>query len=256
VHQIAAAHRSVQNSSQYRCYVFWTTNETSQPTDFLCKSNWVDTGNTLGTQSTLVHRLGIASRAFNYNGSVYFWGVFAGTSSIGYRSAGTQLQNSYFLYRDDGFLVAKATYQRAGGFAYSIGCLPNVQLTSGSTVFSWCGTERRIVPVGQSGYGYSDRGPRDITFTFDSNAARRTRASVARSTSPAARSFSTTASSSSRSASTSSRGRSSSAAQPAPSTTARTRQAHVPMGQQRRRARSIDDGDDGRVDRLGWSCRP
>jgi hypothetical protein len=174
VHQVAAAHRSVQNSSQYRCYVFWTTNETSQPTDFLCKSNWVDTGNTLGTQSTLVHRLGVASRAFNYNGSVYFWGVFAGTSSIGYRSAGTQLQNSYFLYRDDGFLVAKATYQRAGGFAYSIGCLPNVQLTSGSTVFSWCGSERRILPVGQSGYGYSDRGPRDITFTFDSNAARRT----------------------------------------------------------------------------------
>jgi hypothetical protein len=172
--QVAAAHRSTQDSGQYRCYAFWTTTEIGDASDWKSKSNWVDTGNTLGTEATFLRRLGIGSRAFSYNGRVYFWGVFAGTSSVGYRSAGTQLQNSYFLYRDDGFLVAKATYQRAGGFAYSVGCLPNVQLTSGSTVFSWCGTERRLVPVGQAGYGYSDRGPRDITFTFDSNEARRT----------------------------------------------------------------------------------
>jgi hypothetical protein len=172
--QITAAHRSVQNSSQYRCYAFWDAGENEGPTDWTSKYNWVDTGNTLGTQANFIRYLGIGSRAFDYDGSVYVWGTFAQSSGTGYNALSAQLQNTYFLYRDDGTLAnAKAASARGGGFASSQGHLPGVALTATAT-YSWCGTERRIVPVGTNGdYAYADRGPRDITITFDSNAARR-----------------------------------------------------------------------------------
>jgi hypothetical protein len=172
--QLTAAHRSVQNGGAYRAYVFWDIREDSGPPDWWCKSNWIDTSNNVGTAAVFVRRLGVASRAFDYNGNVYVWGVFAQASGVGYRSARSQLQNSFFLYRDDGFLCAKAASTRAGGFAYSQSMLPSVQLTSGTSVFSWCGTDRRIIELGSvDSTGYADRGPRDITFTFDSNEARR-----------------------------------------------------------------------------------
>src|SRR5690606_9718128 len=47
--QITAAYRSTQDSGQYRCYAFWSAGETTGASDFVCKSNWVDTGGTLGS---------------------------------------------------------------------------------------------------------------------------------------------------------------------------------------------------------------
>ncbi len=180
VGQIAAAHRSVQNGGQYRCYVFWDFGEYLDTTEWYSKSNWVDTGNSLGTQANFVRHLAPASRAFDYDGSVYVWGVFAGVSNAGLAVGG--LQNTYFLYRDDQQLVAKAVGARAGGYDGSVGgggaagvgagFLPHVALISGTTTFAWCGTERRAVGAA-TGLLYSDRGPRDIAFTFDSNDARR-----------------------------------------------------------------------------------
>lgn len=174
VGQIAAAHRSVQNSGAYRCYAFWDGNESSTlgTTQDGTKYNWVDTGNTLGTQAVFAYNLGVASRAFDYNGSVYVNLVFAGVSEFTLSGPKVALQNTYFLYRDDVFLCAKTSPGRGGGFLASVGHLPGVALTSGSTTYSWCSTERRIVPSG-IGKTYSDRGPRDVTYTFDSNEARR-----------------------------------------------------------------------------------
>ncbi len=175
--QITCAHRSVQNSGQYRCYVFWTSGGvTADGSVDRVVSNWVDTGNTLGSAATLISRVDLASRAFDFDGSVYFWGVFSGASGFsgasapGFRSA---LQNSYLLYRDDAFLSAKSAMNRAGGNPPTTGRLPGVALTSGTTAFSWCGTEHRVIPLGANQSGYAERGPRDITFTFDSNEARR-----------------------------------------------------------------------------------
>ena len=176
INQIAAAHRSVQDSGQYRCYAFWSSTESSDETSFDCKSNWVDTGGTLGTQAVLVKRLGVASRAFDRNGKVFVWLAFAGESGtagmgepLGFRAA---LQNTYFLYKDDGSLIAKAAMHRAGGFSQAQGHLPNVQ-SLGSETYAFCGIERRVIPLGSKHKGYSDRGPRDIKVTFDSNEARR-----------------------------------------------------------------------------------
>lgn len=177
VNQIAAAHRSTQDSGQYRCYVFWSAQEAATSTGYLLKYNYVDTGGTIGTQATFIQRLGVASRAFDYDGHVYFWAVFAGESAaagmgepLGIRA---QLQNTYFLYRDDGHWATMSAFDRAGGFAPSSGRLPGVALTSGTTTYSWCGTTRRLIPLGTDHRGYADREPVDITFTFDSNDARR-----------------------------------------------------------------------------------
>ena len=181
VNQIAAAHRSVQNGGQYRCYVFWSEDERNDIVAWKSSFNYVDTGGNVGFGAapapTFFQRLGVASRAFDYDGSVYVWMVFAGESGaagmgepLGLRA---QLQNSYFLLRDDGHWTSKAAFDRAGGFAPTRGRLPGVTLTSGSTVFSWCGNERRIIPLGTDHLGFAQRAPRDITFTFDSNDARR-----------------------------------------------------------------------------------
>lgn len=170
VTHLTCAHRSVQNGGAYRAYVFWSDDGTSYVGGSTVKSNWVDTANTLGTEAVFrVGALELASRAFDYNGSVFVHLVFAGTTSgAGYTAAA--LQNTYYLYRDDHALISKALPGTAGGFSSS-GHLPGVALTSGST-YAWCGTVRRVVPL-DAYDGYADRGPCDVAVSFDSNEARR-----------------------------------------------------------------------------------
>ena len=178
VNQIAAAYRSTQDSGQYRCYAFWTHEEEVGAGNWTSRYNYVDTGGTIGTQADFIRRLGIGSRAFDHDGRVFVWGVFAGESGFSGASPSSfrsQLQNTYFLYRDDATLHAKCAYQRGGGLSPSTGRLPGVALTSGTTVYSWCATERRVIGIGTSGEqtGVDMRAPRDVVFTFDSNDARR-----------------------------------------------------------------------------------
>jgi hypothetical protein len=178
VSHIAAAHRSTQDSGAYRCYAFWTASETSAAGAWLSKSNYVDTAGTIGAQGNFIRHLGIGSRAFDHDGRIFVWGAFAGESSFSGASPSkfrASLQNTYFLYRDDATLHAKAAATRGGGLAPSVGRLPGVALTSGTAVYSWCATERRIISIGSSGEQrtFDKRAPRDVTFTFDSNNARR-----------------------------------------------------------------------------------
>jgi len=176
VNQIAAAYRSVQDGGQYRCYVFWNSpGETTGNGDFATKSNYVDTGGGLGTEGILVRRVGVASRAFDHDGRVFVHLVFAGQSLFtGANSPlfSASLQNTYFLYRDDGFLVAKVANDRAGGFSFSVGHLPGVAPTGG-TSYAWCAGERRVIELGEKQFGYAARAPLDVTVTLDSNEARR-----------------------------------------------------------------------------------
>lgn len=161
--------------------VFWTSGsigETSSFTDFTVKFNTV-TGAVPGTQATFRHRLGIASRAFTYAGHAYVWLTFAsdsGTTVTGNTpGVRAQLQNTYFLYRDDATVHSRCTFDVGGGFASTLGRLPGVALVSGSTGFAWCATSRRRIDLGgQADHtGFGSRSPRDVTFTFDSNTARR-----------------------------------------------------------------------------------
>jgi hypothetical protein len=171
--QIAAAHRSTVDGAGYRCYAFWTSGETTDGNLYDTKTNWVDTTNVLGTQSIMIAQLGVASRAFDHDGRVYVNLVFAGETVVGGElGLRAQLQNTYFLYRDDAFLVAKQAFGRAGGFSYSTCHLPSVQAL-GAGVFSWCGIARRVISIGTDHFGYAARAPLDITLKFDSNEARR-----------------------------------------------------------------------------------
>lgn len=175
--QIACAHRSVTDSGYYRCYVFWSSNEQDRPTAGTeVKYNWANTNNTLSAEATFLKNHAVASRAFDHDGRVYVNCVFAGLSealpAVTYNQRAA-LQNTYFLLRDDEFLVAKSIVNTAGGYQSSASFLPGVALTEGSTGYSWCGTERRSIQLGGLASGYADRGPRDVTYTFDSNEARR-----------------------------------------------------------------------------------
>ncbi len=175
VNQIAAAYRDVLNDGGYRCYTFWSADEATDSSSWMLEYNWVDTINGLGTESRLAYRIGVASRAFCHDGHVYVWAVFAGESDFtgaGVAGARAQFQNTYFLYRDDETLCAKATPFYAGGLVPVTGHLPGVQ-SLGSGAFAWSGTARRIVPLGGGHKGYAARVPRDITFDFDADEARR-----------------------------------------------------------------------------------
>lgn len=167
---IGTAHRSVLNTGKYRCYVFWTNTITGAPTTAF---NWVDTGGTLGSAATFLLASAIASRPFDYNGSVYLWNVFASitiASAAGFN--GTQLENTNFLHRDDGTMVARCLVNRSGGFVPD-GALPGVELISGKKFA--CGlANRRVVPTNNGGRAYASRAPCDVEFTFDDNRARRT----------------------------------------------------------------------------------
>jgi hypothetical protein len=185
VFQVAAAYRSVQDGGQYRCYAFWYgADETgnaidSGNNDWTSKSNWIDQSGATGTEATFVRRLAVASRAFDHDGRIFVMMQFFGESEFAGNPSTTlraQLQNTYFLYRDDGLLVAKAASMRAGGMATAyregLGRLAGVALVDGGA-YACCLTDRRIVHLGTTHTGYSDRGPRDILLTFDDNRARR-----------------------------------------------------------------------------------
>ncbi len=180
VNQIAACFRSVQDSGEYRCYAFWHSDEDpASALFFTTESNWINTAGAIGTVNTrFAPLMAVASRAFDYAGQVYVHLAFAQTSevaslaTIGRFGFGSQLQNSYFLFRDDGLLCAKIAPSKAGGFSENDGHLPNVALVEGSTGYAWCGVERRIVPT-EFDHAYADRGPRDVRIMFDSNEARR-----------------------------------------------------------------------------------
>lgn len=171
VNRIAAAHRSTQDGGYYRCYVWWANLENDTGGSFL-STNWVSTGNTLGSATGIDFALSIGSRAFERGGRVFVWLSFAGQSVSGPLGFRAQLQNTYFLYRDDMLLVAKAVSFAAGGFSATIGHLPGVQ-SVGDDEYTWCGTSRRVIGLGGNASGYGARAPREISVRFDADEARR-----------------------------------------------------------------------------------
>lgn len=191
ISQITGAFRSVTDGGYYRCYVFWAVEEGDAVNDNASSGvqvNWIDANSSIGTQTFLVYRQSIVSHAFDYGGRVFLWTGFsvpnnAGTTVVGFEVA---VQNSNFLHRDDGEYFAKATWGRAGGpwwvwngiSAYTVsysGHLPGVALVSGTTGYAWTTTERNFTDLGGrfATKGYAARSPRDVTFTFDSDDARR-----------------------------------------------------------------------------------
>lgn len=187
INQIAACHRSTQDSGQYRCYAFWSADESDSGSDqftdaFATRYTYVDTGGNTGAVAVLAAGLGVASRAFERAGHVYVHLTFEGESILN-RVSGTaidtalraQIQNTYFLYRDDKHLCAKIADEVGGGYAEALGILPHVQ-DLGAGRYAWAAIERRRVPIGDEAtyQGYADRGIREVLLSFDDDRARRT----------------------------------------------------------------------------------
>ncbi len=190
VAHVTAAYRLTQDGGQYRCYVFWSGGSNAGgesitaeagSTVFRSCSNWINAANATGGDAIFVCALGIAARAFARDSHVYLIGCFAGLSFAGTDPSGTysELQNTYYLYRDDAFLLAKAVWGEAGTFQPQ-GWLPNVVADSANAnAMMWMGAVRRIVPVGKNtsnpvfAQNYAERAPREVAFTFDDNRARR-----------------------------------------------------------------------------------
>lgn len=169
---ITAAFRNNQDSGQYRCYAFWSGSAAGN--SFTTRANWVTPSATTGTAFE-VNALGsLASSAFTYNGRVFTWLVYSATVTFdaGDEEFAFAPQNTYFLVRDDGTIWAKAAAGRANETPTD-GWLPSVQTLDGSS-FTWCGIERRLIRIGgKRRTNYAARSPREITFSFDSDEARR-----------------------------------------------------------------------------------
>lgn len=196
MNQLTCAFRTVADGGQYRCYVFWSQDETVEPksTSYnpLVGFNYIDTAGSVGTAATFARGVGIASRAFDHNGQVYVNLVFARQSGESDQTSTTgsivgvgttlrlgikaQWQNSCFLFRDDQTIHAKSLWHRAAGYGYYTNHLPGVALVSGTTGYAWCGVERQTIAAGVRDFvrTYGARAPHDVLVTFDSDEARRT----------------------------------------------------------------------------------
>lgn len=177
---IAVAYSSTATSpGVYRAYIFaFGESEPSTNGTGVVLMNHITTAGTVGSSTTFARQLGIASRAFDHDGRVYVWLAFGGQSTVAttgpFTGPGFALQNTYFLYRDDAFLVAKCVAAHGGGLQPTQGLLPGVQLVDGTTGYAWCATLRRKLNLGTRGVGFAARTPVDVSFTFDSDEARRT----------------------------------------------------------------------------------
>lgn len=172
IEQVTCAFRSTINGAAYRCYVFWSGDEsTSGAGGFKTEYNYLDTGGGNGSETTLVENSGLASHAFDHDGDIYVWVAFNQSTLSG--TSFSAIQNTYFLYDYTGVMHTKAAFDDAGGHAQSDGSLPSVINTSGN-IFATALNERRIIPIGGGSTEYSARGIREVVFEFDSNDARRT----------------------------------------------------------------------------------
>ena len=174
--QVTAAFRSIQDGGNYRCYVFWSTNERDDSLGFSAEYNYMDDAGNLGTEAVLAHRTGIAAHAFDQDGVVYVWTVFANSTSVATGGVtGAAVQNIYLLYgapNDGPRLVSKALPGTAGGFAQQECHLPSSQQAGDKTTV--CLETRRLIPTGEGGAEYAARAPVIVDATFDDNRARQT----------------------------------------------------------------------------------
>lgn len=98
------------------------TPTTSLYTDNIA-SRTVTMNGVVGSESVIAGSLGLASRAFGYNGQIYMLGAYQST-----------FQNTYFLINSSGNILSRFAYGNGGG--YSFAGLPSGNVT-GST-FSVC----------------------------------------------------------------------------------------------------------------------
>lgn len=163
---IALAFATTKVSSHYRCSVFWSISGGTT------KTNWADDSGAIGTETYLKNWCSVGSRAFDYNGTVYVWLVFAQANSyaVGAAAGVYKVQNAFYLVDSAGTVHAKSGYNVASGADLR----PGTVVSLGSGAYAWGASINRIISLASSSsQGYGARTPRLITVAFDDNRARR-----------------------------------------------------------------------------------
>lgn len=141
--------------------------DSSIPTHYIQSINVTATG-TVSSVTTIIRSVGLASKAFTYNGQIYFWTVYQ-----------SPYQPTYFLIQGNSLqsspqIIAKLAYENSGGYLTS--GIPSVYLNGNIMQFAYLFKDlvtsvnkNTNIPAGQQTAGiYSQTGINlaTIDFTF------------------------------------------------------------------------------------------
>lgn len=171
---ITAEFQSVATAGTFRCYAVWSVAENTTALNYTTRIGFITSAGAPTVIGQMILNVAPVARAFDYLGRVYFWLAFAKDNNLTAQTPGfrAQLQNTHFLVRDDGMVVAKAAMGRAGGHATIEGRLPGVQALGGNR-FVFGGEQRRVIRLDGKHAGYDARSLIDIEAEFDADEARR-----------------------------------------------------------------------------------
>lgn len=187
--QIAVAYSDGVHSPNYLPSIWWTPillagnadEGESYPVTGYNTFPYTAASGPTGTPILFMRNVAVASRAFCRagNGHVFVHLVFAEFNRVA-QGRFAQLQNTYFLYRDDGRLCGQVAADVAGGFDSSdtyesiVSHLPGVARIDTTDAYAWCAQRRRRIPLaGTFDSVYSARAPLDASVSFDDARARR-----------------------------------------------------------------------------------
>ena len=144
------------------CSLFWEivnfySYDGSVQTDYINK-NTITSGGVLGSETTMVRDVGLASKAFTINGTTYMLTVQSST-----------YQPTYFLLNSLGQVISKLAYSNGGG--YNITGLPNASINGDEATISYlykdsiAAVNKSMNAVSTTGI-YSQTGVNVVNFTL------------------------------------------------------------------------------------------
>ncbi|CAN5950596.1 unnamed protein product [Sphagnum jensenii] len=115
---------AAQNGVLGAYYEVTNSYPSSVPSNYISSVTCSQSGS-VGTPAVTVRSVGLASKAFIYNGVEYFCGIYCST-----------YQSTYFLFNSYGQVIAKLSYENAPNYYYTVG-LPSVTVTSNLIQFPY-----------------------------------------------------------------------------------------------------------------------
>lgn len=131
--------------------------DSSIPTHYVSKITMTSTG-TAGSPSVVDRSVGLASKAFILNNTIYFMGVYF-----------SDFQPTYFLLNSSGQVISRLAYGNAGG--YKITGLPGVNISGQSVTIGYQFKDlveavNKSQGVANAAGVYAQTGLNAVTFTF------------------------------------------------------------------------------------------
>lgn len=169
VDQLTCGWRTVAEAGEYRCVVFWSMNVTVTSLANVIRSKYFMTNTASagaatanagpsGSTNWLIHAT-LGTKTFSRDNGYVYVGAMCGPND-------NTVQRTYLMYREDGYIPAKALPWVAGGSVTAIRPLPQVQ-SLGSDKWAFIGIYKNRLGT-RTQEIFSDRGLKDITLDFAS----------------------------------------------------------------------------------------